>query len=248
MLNDKRINWLSVFIYSILAILISAPFHLNIFHWNEQLNEITNFEKIKFILEGIGPIVGGFICLFAFKNSHHRVITLFGKKPLLSLLAILTPVLVGAIVGIKMASFSSRHYAGIYVVIYTLFYCFFEEFGWRGFLQDALRPLLNLWKYLIIGSIWYVWHLSFLHSSTSILNELIFLVILILSSWGIGVVADATKSILIVTVLHFLVNILFLNSLFKEDFSSRLIIVGISFIFLFIIMKKSGKEIDKAVA
>ena len=35
-----------------------------------------------------------------------------------------------------------------------------EELGWRGFLQDALRPLTPYKKYIIIGVMWELWHFT----------------------------------------------------------------------------------------
>ena len=35
-----------------------------------------------------------------------------------------------------------------------------EELGWRGFLQDALRPLPRGWRYLPIGILWEFWHFT----------------------------------------------------------------------------------------
>ena len=35
-----------------------------------------------------------------------------------------------------------------------------EELGWRGFLQDALRPLARLPRYVLLGAIWEFWHFT----------------------------------------------------------------------------------------
>ncbi|MDR3272750.1 MAG: CPBP family intramembrane metalloprotease [Flavobacteriaceae bacterium] len=36
-----------------------------------------------------------------------------------------------------------------------------EEIGWRGFLQQQLKGLPKIWNILIVGILWFIWHLNF---------------------------------------------------------------------------------------
>jgi len=118
-----------------------------------------------------------------------------------------------------------------------------EEYGWRGYLQEELKELKPWKKYLIIGFIWYLWHLTFL-TKASLGDNLFFLGMMILGSWGIGQVAESTKSILASACFHMIIQIMMLNALIKDgiDGTEKIIILGISIVIWFVIIKKWEKE------
>ena len=87
-------------------------------------------------------------------------------------------------------------------MIAILTYGLLEEIGWRGFLHQQLKSIPKIWNILIVAILWFVWHLNFEIS----ISNFIFFIILVLGSWGIGVVADKTKSLLAVASFHSLNN------------------------------------------
>ena len=90
-----------------------------------------------------------------------------------------------------------------------LAYGFGEELGWRGFLQDALRLLPQVRRYLAIGVLWGAWHLTTFASGSlsEVVMRMAFMSALwILGSWGIGTAVDVTRSVAVATVLHLTFN------------------------------------------
>jgi membrane protease YdiL (CAAX protease family) len=118
-----------------------------------------------------------------------------------------------------------------------------EEYGWRGYLQEELKSFKSWQKYLVIGFMWYVWHLTFLTGAT-IADNLFFLAMMILGSWGIGQVVESTKSIIAGACFHMIIQIMMLNALIKNgiDGTEKMVILGISVVIWFVIVKKWEKE------
>jgi membrane protease YdiL (CAAX protease family) len=88
----------------------------------------------------------------------------------------------------------------------TLFTILGEELGWRGFLQDALRPLSPLKRYVLIGVLWEFWHFTNRTTHGSLKQIVLFLAIFypvgIILSWLIGEATERGKSLLIAVTLH----------------------------------------------
>jgi membrane protease YdiL (CAAX protease family) len=153
------------------------------------------------------------------------------------------PILLLVVIGVKNDFEMNNHIYGLVASVGTLLYCVMEEYGWRGYLQEELKELKPWKKYLIIGFIWYLWHLTFL-TKVSLGDNLFFLGMMILGSWGIGQVAESTKSILASACFHMIIQIMMLNALIKDgiDGTEKIIILGISIVVWFVIIKKWEKE------
>jgi membrane protease YdiL (CAAX protease family) len=95
----------------------------------------------------------------------------------------------------------------------TLFTILGEELGWRGFLQDALRPLSPLRRYVLIGVMWEFWHFTNRTAHGSLKQIVLFLAIFypvgIILSWLIGEATERGKSLLIAVTLHAWFDIVF---------------------------------------
>ncbi len=76
-------------------------------------------------------------------------------------------------------------------------------------------------------------------------RQLVFFGMMIFGSWGIGQVAETTKSILASACFHLIINIMMYNSFIKNglDGTQKLIILGVSVILWIIITEKWKKEI-----
>jgi len=86
-----------------------------------------------------------------------------------------------------------------------------EELGWRGFLQDALRPLPRVGRYVLIGAMWEFWHFTNrIYGNENVLLTLaVSYPVVILISWIIGEATDRSRSLVVAVTLHAWVNLLF---------------------------------------
>ena len=111
-------------------------------------------------------------------------------------------------------------------------------------LQEEFQFLQPIVKFLLIGFVWYAWHLSFLTEATFV-DNLFFLGVLIAGSWGIGKIAELTNSILACSCFHLIVNILMYNHFFNNAFSgtSKLIILIVSIVIWILILIKWKKDL-----
>jgi len=161
------------------------------------LNGISS-EFIKVLLQGAGPAVGA---LLAF--------TVFKIKPMLTLKGnykkLIVPFLLFwmfPIVLILSVEYFLKGTISYQAVTAILIYGLLEEIGWRGFLQQELKPLPPFLNIVIVATLWFIWHLNFDMTS----SNLLFLGILLLGTWGIGKVADSTHSLFAVSAFHSLNN------------------------------------------
>jgi membrane protease YdiL (CAAX protease family) len=188
---------------------------------------------IKIILQGIGPTIGVIVASLIFKIKF-RPMTLKGNYT--QIFVPFSAYWFLPILLISVHAFLTKDSFPVLTVFLFFVYGLLEEFGWRGFLQQQLKDLPKIWNILIVGVLWFIWHLNFEITTMNLL----FLVFLIFGSWGIGIVADKTNSLLAVSAFHTL------NNLKTEN---NLIIIGI-FVIIWILMiiysekKKKRKEIN----
>ena len=87
-----------------------------------------------------------------------------------------------------------------------------EELGWRGFLQDALRPLPEFLWYVLIGIMWELWHFTNRMGHGELLQVVIrvsiWIAALILISFIMGRATDRSKSVVVAVTLHAWIDIL----------------------------------------
>ncbi len=153
------------------------------------------------------------------------------------------PIIILTSIGVKNVFELDSHLYGFIAVIGTLLYCIMEEYGWRGYLQEELKTLQPWKKYLIIGFTWYLWHLTFLTKAT-VGDNLFFLAMMLLGSWGIGQVAELTKSVLASACFHLIIQIMMFNALIKNGINGtdKLIVLSVSIVLWILIMKKWKNE------
>lgn len=150
------------------------------------------------LLDGIGPALGALVVFKVFDLKHALGLKGNYKNLLIPFLIywVLPIVLIGAV-----SYYLKGDFPWISVLI-ILIYGLLEEIGWRGFLYQHLKPLPLFYNILIVGTLWFLWHLNF----DLTLSNFLFYAILILGSWGIGKVADVTHSLLAVSAFHSLYN------------------------------------------
>jgi membrane protease YdiL (CAAX protease family) len=184
---------------------------------------------INILLQGIGPLLGGLFVIKFLKRPNE--LKFFGIGLLKTLLAISIPIVLFSLVGILNTGKPYLN-APKYIAI-ILVYALFEEYGWRNYLQSELSDLNKIIKYLIITILWFIWHLNF----ELTFNNLIFFLILFAGSFGIGYVADQTKSLIFVALFHAFFNISQNELLSGIELKQKLIIVAISIVSAMAIMK-----------
>jgi len=90
-----------------------------------------------------------------------------------------------------------------------------EELGWRGFLQDALRPLSPVRRFVLIGALWEFWHFTTRTTHGSALRIAVTLLIsyaaVILLTFIIGYAAERSRSVVVAVSLHMYVDVLLNN-------------------------------------
>lgn len=238
-LNKK---WIRIIIFYLVAVMIKGYFALFYPLWFNKLELPYGLTDIKLTLPGLGPFLGALLVILIFKPKN--INTLFGTSRTKSLLMIVVPLLLFTIVGANNSKEMNPHLFGFWLGFNITLYCIFEETGWRGYLQAELRNMKFLPKYLLIGFLWYAWHLTFLQGPFNILNELIIFLILAASSAGIGVAVYYTRSIIVAACFHMIGNILAFSSLFKQniDLNNRLLIIGISIALWILILAFWGRK------
>jgi len=239
-MNDD-INWKRIALFLLIAITLSNIFRFDIFDLKSELEQLSSwlFILTTTLLEGSGVFIGALLTISLLKKQRKIGITLFGTSRSKSLLMAIIPIIILTIIGVQNKFELNANLYGFIAVTNTLLYCIMEEFGWRGYMQEELKTLKPWKKHLLIGFSWYLWHLTFL-TSASIGDNLFFLAMMIFGSWGIGQVAESTKSILACACFHLIIQIMMFNALIKNgiDGTEKLIILGVSVLLWFLIIKK----------
>jgi membrane protease YdiL (CAAX protease family) len=209
-ITAKKVQWHQVILYYLIACAISWPF----FWWRDVLHwegfKGPGFAKTALIMWG--PGIAGIICLFLFRKTHVRTITFLGSSWKRSLIVWFVPFILLAIPGVEQGKGEVSHAFPLIVSLFAVLTVVGEEVGWRGFLQDALRPIKPVWRYALIGVLWEAWHFTNRTHDKTLLQILLTLAIvipiIILLSWGIGAAVERSKSILVASAIHGWVDLL----------------------------------------
>jgi membrane protease YdiL (CAAX protease family) len=241
----KDINLKRIVIFLLIAITLSNIFRFNIFEFKSGLEKFPTwiFILTSILLEGGGVFIGAIVAISLLKKKRTTEITLFGTSKSNSLIMVTIPIIIVTLIGVENPFQLDAHLYGFIAITGTLVYCIIEEYGWRGYLQEEIKAVQSWKKYLIIGFLWYLWHLTFL-TKASVGDNLFFFAMMVFGSWGIGQVAESTKSILASACFHLIIQIMMFNALIKNgiDVTEKLIILCVSVILWFAIVKKREKQ------
>ena len=241
-MRNKALIRISLFY--LIAISLSNIFRFDLIGLRDTVENMPVWTMILFSpLGASGILIGALISIYLLRKERKTEFSIFGTSQKWSLSMVIIPILLMSVIGVKNSNGVNVHYYGFIAGVGTLIYCFCEEFGWRGYLQDELKDIKEWQRVLIIGFLWYLWHLSFL-SNQNIIDNLIFLGWMILGSWGVGKIMDLTKSIFAATCFHMIINIMMFNFRVKDGITwdEKLIILGVSVGIWILILKKWGKE------
>lgn len=190
---DKRKTIFAIIVFYVIAILLRYLTN------KTQILTVLDNTFIKTILQGIGPAIGALAAIKLFRIQN--IMTLKGNFK--NLFVPFSIYWLFPIVLITIVAYFTNGTLPIVAIFSVLTYGLLEEIGWRGFLQQLLAPLPKFVGILVITVLWFIWHLNFDLSS----SNLIFFLILLLGSWGIGLVAEKTNSLLAVAAFHSTNNI-----------------------------------------
>lgn len=199
-----QINWKAVAFFYVLACSLSYGLH-----FLPNLNEGI-LPRHNIFTYGLGPILAALLTRRFFPNQI-RTVSILGSSPAKAILFTATPIVLSTFIGVHNRGGQNEQAYGLLLGMSGLLYGFVEETGWRGFLQDALRPLPTFWRVMLIGLMHAGWHLTFLSDLSNVcgprLGEIGAVVALVLMAWGFGALVDTTKSLLVVACAHELMNI-----------------------------------------
>ncbi len=239
-----KIDYKRLLLFLIIAISLSNIFRFDVFKFNQELEKLPTWINllIAVFLEGSGVFLGAILALQILRKSRPTEIGLFGTQPSKALLMSIIPIILLTIIGVKNEHGLNPHFYGFIAVFGSWLYCILEEYGWRGYLQEEFKGLNPFIRFGLIGFIWYFWHLSFLQN-TSISQNLFFLAMMIFGSWGIGQIADLTKSIVASACFHLIIQIMMFNSFIKHgiDQTQKFAILGISVFLWVLILRRWNK-------
>ncbi|SKD05374.1 CAAX protease self-immunity [Chitinophaga ginsengisegetis] len=186
------------------------------------LDHVDN-EYLKILLRGIGPTIGAVAAFTLFQIPSGLSLKGIYKNLLLPFVVywILPAALIASVYYLQRGQFP------IVLMFTVLVYGLLEEIGWRGFLQQQLKPLPKIYAIIIITILWFSWHLNF-DLSTS---NFIFFGIIFFGTWGIGKVYDKTASLLAVAGVHSLNNF-FRNGLHETELILIAVLLAIWIVFI----------------
>lgn len=221
-------------IKSILGVLVFFIIAIGLRFLTNETALLTNVDNpfFKIIFQAVGPAIGALVAVKAFNLKFNMSLKgLYNQATIPFIIFWILPLF---IISTK-AYFVTGHFAFI-TVFAVLVYGLLEEIGWRGFLYEQLKPLPKIINILVVAVLWFIWHLNFKMT----LSNLFFFGILVLGSWGIGLVADKTKSLLAVASFHSL------NNFYSEWNALNLVIIGgliIAWILAVIYISKAEKKV-----
>lgn len=227
----SKINIAAIIVFYVIAVLFRF-----LAVKTELLNNVDN-EYLKILLRGVGPAIAAMVVFVFFKIPN--TLSLKGNYKNIfvpfAVYWILPAALISGVYYFQNGSFP------IILMFTVLLYGILEEIGWRGFLQEHLKPLPKIYSTLIIAVLWFIWHLNF---DTSLQN-IIFFGIIFFGTWGIGKIYDKTHSLFAVAGVHSLNNF-FRNGLHQTELILIviLLVIWIGFIITYDRVYKKYQDIQ----
>lgn len=204
----NHVRWSEVLIFYLVAVLFSLPFRLGLISMESLFPLPYGLNIVYRIFRAIGPFLGYLVMFRIVRIKVEANITFWGKNKHISLLSVL-PIIAGiTIAGVSNTVNLPERYYGFLFSMTLVFYALFEEYGWRGYLQQALKPLSLPFRIFLIGTLWYIWHLNFLNPTITLQSHLFQYFSLLLGAWGLLKISEVTNSLLFVASVHLIFNVL----------------------------------------
>jgi uncharacterized protein len=229
----KITNWIEILIFYTIAVLVSAPFRLNLVSFQELVPLNYGFNNVYLILKALGPLVAFIVVVYLIKSKVPRTVSLSGQNIKTSIFAFATIPVCLFVIGLENNLGVNENALGLIFGCSIIVYALFEEIGWRGYLQDALANVSFRRRIFLISIMWYLWHLNFLQPNASLQGILVHYGLVLAGSFGLYFIANRTKSLLVCSAGHALFNIFEIGL----PVSQSLIIVAITSIAVIISMR-----------
>jgi membrane protease YdiL (CAAX protease family) len=240
----KKTTLFRIIIFYSIAIIVSNIFRFDLFHMQEVIDSLPTWAMIIYSpFQAIGVLLGALLAMRLLQKEKKLDFTVYGTSKKWSIIMSVIPVILLVILGVNHKQGNNTHYYGLVAGLSTFIYCYFEEIGWRGYLEQELKEISEFKRILIIAGLWYLWHLFFLRNPDLVQN-VIFFGWLMLGSWGLGKIIQLTKSIFAATCFHMVINILLFNGFIKDglDRTDKIIISGVLVPIWILILVKWKKE------
>lgn len=205
--DRPSVNWRAVAVFYGVACGVSWPLFAWRDLWPDHWAGAGLPGVVRGLLPALGPALGAGVALLLFRRTHRRTVGLLGSSPARSGAFVLVPV--GLVVAVGMGG-DRPHLRGLLVAGVYLLYGLGEELGWRGFLQDAVRPLAPARRYVTIGLLWGAWHFTSFAGgppAEAAVRLALMTALWVLGSWGIGTAVDHTRSLAVAVMLHLTFNL-----------------------------------------
>ncbi|MBK8723710.1 MAG: CPBP family intramembrane metalloprotease [Saprospiraceae bacterium] len=200
---NGNINWKYVVVFYCLALILAFPFNSFMTEdFHHRLTDGTIFYKSSFMPAGIATLIAGLLA-FKFDKTFIKKVTFLGQNRIKNLIISIVPMVVFSISGLQNDLNINPNLFGFIISLTFLIYALTEEIFWRGYLINAFIPLGRFKNYLILGLLWWIWHIPF---GNNLDNKLFFLMI-VGGSFLIGQFVEATKSFLTTAGIHSIMNI-----------------------------------------
>lgn len=210
-----RVHWPAVAFFMLVACAWSWPlFWLRDMHpalWNA----LPLPPPLRMTLLMWGPGLAALLAWRLFRVQVPRRASLAGGAPWRALAFYVLPMAALAMLGADLPGRDGpERVHGLIALIALVGFvnCLGEELGWRGFLQDALRPLHRVARYASIGLFWAAWHFTNLFASRSDPGELLrylawYLPTTIALSALLGESVDRSRALVVAATFHAWVNL-----------------------------------------
>jgi membrane protease YdiL (CAAX protease family) len=196
-------------------------------------------ELLRILLEGVSVGLFALLAMAMLRRQQPLSVSFLGNAPVHAIVA--------AVATVALYIFMNRNALTLTPLVlfasFSLVYAIFEELGWRGYLFAELQNKGQWLQILGPGLLWYLWHLSFLQT-TSVQANLVFLGICLSASWGLFGVVQSTRSILMAATLHFAFGAVFTNQILKSYWNSpdQYVFIGLAFSISLIAIKLYEKQ------
>lgn len=140
--------------------------------------------------------------LFYKTSNFKQEITLLGNHKLKALLFPVILLTAYTITGISNNNGVDRHSWAFLFCSLALIYNILEEYAWRGYLGEATGPLPYVFRSLVSGILWAIWHLVVFKDFEQYGGFGLFLLFCIVFSFILTFAVQRTQSILVVAAIH----------------------------------------------
>lgn len=204
--SPAHVDWRSIAIFYAIACLLSWPF----FWWRDHDPQGWIAWAVPNVVKAWAPAAGPAIAFWCMSWLLGRSLpprpTILGNAIVRALIFAAVPAILLMTIGIGS---DEPHLTGLWFFFVYVVYALGEEAGWRGFLNEALKPLSAWRRATVVGLLWGTWHFTTFWGGSAGqagLRLAIMYPLWILASWGLDRATTLTRSLLVAAMLHLLFN------------------------------------------